>query len=398
GETWFPVQSFPAEGAISQLLPSFSSLQAAISTHSFPRRTLSDGATTIHLSPNSDYSAILTNGAWHHIALVRTIGAQGAITLYIDGVQAASMPNSSPLVLDSSASLKLGVTTQEARFIGSLDEFRITREALLPAQIAAYWNQDLDTDGYADWWKWAYFPSTPASQIDWTADLDGDGRTTAEEYTDRTDPSDYFNGVKPSIHVVPNEGAYSGEAGGILAAPIVFEIRKPDGSPSGGIVPNAPVTISAPIGGRLISATGMAAKELSLTTDGSGQVSVRVKLPTQRSQSFQVECTAGTSSETVNVSTTNEVARLDSWEFSVIDTSGVTISEAGNTGTFQGGLSYRWASGAHGAGLNFDGIDDSVVFTESEPAVLNFGDDQSFSLSLWVKMQPNQNGIGRIIS
>ena len=78
----------------------------------------------------------INNGAWHHVAVTRNSGS-GAMVLYVDGVQQASVTG--PIGTKSAPpNLRLGsLQTNLNFFAGQLDEVRLYNDVLTAAQVAA---------------------------------------------------------------------------------------------------------------------------------------------------------------------------------------------------------------------------------------------------------------------
>ncbi|MHA3771729.1 golvesin C-terminal-like domain-containing protein [Verrucomicrobiota bacterium sgz303538] len=332
-------------------------------------------------------SKSLKTDVWYHVAIVYT-GTSGS--MYINGQLAAT---GSGTIVGNTNPINIGGAIGGTRdFNGSIDDVRIYSKALTGAEVAGISNADNDGDGLTDWWKFAYYPSTPANQIDWNADADGDGLTATQEYTNLTDPFDFYNGVTPTISVLSGANQTT-DIGGFLTAPVVFEVRRPDGT----VWANAPLKAQSPVSGRVVSSTtGQYGTELQVTTNASGQASVLVKAQTSPSNTQVLRATAANKEAKTNVSTTGQVAVVEEWLMD--ETSGLTTasSKSTNTGTLLGGAGRQ--SGAKGNALSFAGGTNRVEVTEASPARVNFGKDQSFSIAAWVKMAPNANGPARIVS
>ena len=82
----------------------------------------------------------LTPGSWHHLAIVLESGLPYSATLYVNGVAAGTNPAMTlrPGNLGATASNYLGRSQFDADFTfdGLLDDFRVYRRALTPAEIA----------------------------------------------------------------------------------------------------------------------------------------------------------------------------------------------------------------------------------------------------------------------
>jgi hypothetical protein len=81
---------------------------------------------------------IVNDDQWHHIAYVYDQGANGFIRIYIDGILAASNPNSGPWSWDPAQELELGKSYDNywRRFNGYLDDVQFYYRILSTAEIA----------------------------------------------------------------------------------------------------------------------------------------------------------------------------------------------------------------------------------------------------------------------
>jgi hypothetical protein len=114
----------------------------------------------------------LLDGNWHHVAATR-VQTNGAMTLYIDGVLAAST-NGSTATLNDATNLMIGcLQTLSNFFAGSLDEVRLWNLARSPVQIQLTMNQSLSgtNAGLLACYHLDDLPGTNA------ADASGNGKT-----------------------------------------------------------------------------------------------------------------------------------------------------------------------------------------------------------------------------
>jgi len=161
------------------------------------------------------------------------------------------------------------------------------------------WNSD--DDHLPDQWEQAYFGATNLSQGD-SGDPDGDGSTNLQEYQQESDPTNFYNGVLPSLAVVSGD-SQTNAAGAFLLDPLV--VRVTGGS---GWLSNAPVMfLISPTGG-LSAAYGSTNVYESLVarSDGQGLASVYAKLPDIAGTNVSVVAmaTSGTGSVSVAFSAT----------------------------------------------------------------------------------------------
>ena len=97
----------------------------------------------IYLQSNSDYcsfgnSVSVSDNGWHHIAAAMNTGAGQAVTLYIDGVQAATANNSQAWGWTAAQVIELGRSHDSywKRYTGLLDDVRFYNRILTAAEIA----------------------------------------------------------------------------------------------------------------------------------------------------------------------------------------------------------------------------------------------------------------------
>lgn len=127
--------------------------------------------------------------------------------------------------------------------------------------------RDTNGNGLPDQWELDNFGTLG---VDPEGDEDGDGMTNLQEYQNRTDPKDYFNGIAP--HVTSLNGP-EGELG--PGDTLSLRFTNAAGQP----LVNAPVTFTATAGGHLLSATadGYPRHEVSVRTNANGVATVFAK-------------------------------------------------------------------------------------------------------------------------
>jgi hypothetical protein len=157
-------------------------------------------------------------------------------------------------------------------------------------------NKDTDGDGMPDWWEVRYFGSIAALP---TADADGDGISNLQEYLNGTDPTDYYNGVRPTLEKLACDSQL-GVAGTVLANPLVIRV-----SGASGYLSNAPVRIQVAISNALLSTSATGSNPgtiLDLRTTPSGEVSAYVVLPSNANITASIQVNAGPVSDQASVS------------------------------------------------------------------------------------------------
>jgi probable HAF family extracellular repeat protein len=130
-------------------------------------------------------------------------------------------------------------------------------------------NNDSDLNGLPDDWEKFYFGHLG---VDPTADADGDGITNAQEYANRTNPNDYYNGVTPVLSIVSGNNQQS-DAGAFTPLPLVIKVA----DVAGNAFVNAPVTFIVSDGGGGLAETPQGIPALTQATrtaaDGTAAVS-----------------------------------------------------------------------------------------------------------------------------
>jgi len=122
--------------------------------HRFPLSSNTANDTNVYTTTTYD------DGAWHYAAIVKSATE---ITLYVDGENQGSMPDSSVFDPADAFGLAVGILDKErtpfARFfVGAIDDIRIYNRALSHAEVASLADRtepfsapfDLDVDGAVD--------------------------------------------------------------------------------------------------------------------------------------------------------------------------------------------------------------------------------------------------------
>ncbi|MCH8528085.1 MAG: sulfatase-like hydrolase/transferase [Kiritimatiellae bacterium] len=120
----------------------------------------------------------LTDGRWHHVAVVLPEGADNVdqVRLYVNGAEDVPY-ETTPQAINTAATLvEIGKDNHSTPrfFPGGIDEVRIVRRALSSSEIADLANRP---DQRADRWHYRHFGPAPQ---DWQADDLGDGTTRLE--------------------------------------------------------------------------------------------------------------------------------------------------------------------------------------------------------------------------
>ncbi len=191
----------------------------------------------------------------------------------------------------------------------------------LPATFTIAVNPDNDGDGMLDSWETSNFGNLAQTA---SGDPDGDGLSNLAEFSNSTNPQDYFNGLAPTLAVASGNNQTIG-LGAVTPQPVVFTVK----NASGVALANAPVSlaITAPAtnnGALDPSATGgFALQTLTTTSNAQGQISAYYRSPasaigavtlTLSLRNTSVVATAVASVQVVNPDTDGD-GMLDVWEF-----------------------------------------------------------------------------------
>ena len=120
----------------------FLTVQQNTSTPNSPRLAITKTTNTAEEQINMTTPALLSTGAWHHLAVTLGAGATYTGTLYIDKVAVGSNTAMTlrPSDLGNTANNWLGrsqFTANDTMFDGFIDDFRIYKRALTAAEISA---------------------------------------------------------------------------------------------------------------------------------------------------------------------------------------------------------------------------------------------------------------------
>lgn len=257
------------------------------------------------------------------------------------------------------------------------------------ADIPSSYNTD--SDQLPNSWETTHFGNLSQNG---SGDFDGDGVSNAAEFTAGTSPTDYYNGVAPTLTITGGQNQISGPG---VMLPQALQVRV-TGALS---VPkvNAPVTFSVVGGTNLLvpytNGLGTAVSQVILRTDADGYVSnpaasVFINQPSQTGVVSKVTATAGSASGEFKATTSGIVSR---WNFDEGTGSAVADVVGANEATLSGPA---WVSGIVETAIQFNGTDQDVFVSESPSGSLSF-EGESFSISAWFNTT-STSGIRRIIS
>ena len=148
---------------------------------------------------------------------------------------------------------------------------------------------DMDGDGLPDLWEMTYFGNLTQTG---SVNPDADAFTNLQEYTNGTDPNDYYNGEVLQLSIISGNNQ-TGQFSQFLPLPLVLEVR---GS-TNLLKVNTPVTIDSlpvSIGSFSLTSGGATTNPLTVQTNASGRVTVYWKLGTQANTSAQARFKAST--------------------------------------------------------------------------------------------------------
>ena len=275
----------------------------------------------------------------------------------------------------------------------------------LPTTFTINFNPDTDADGLLDTWETTNFGNLAQTA---TADPDGDGLTNLTEFTNSTNPQDYYNGFVTTLAIATGN-SQSIAVSTVTPQALVFTVKNSGGT----ALTNAPVTltITAPAANTgTIASTAVGPftlTTLSLTSNAQGQVSAFYKSPTAvigavtltlSLRNTSVVATTTASVQVINPDSDGD-GLLDAWETTHFGN--LTQSTTGDPDNDKVTNLSEFTSGTNpnsNADANTDGIpDDWVVWRLSQaggvaastlPAT---GDPDQDELTTLVEYQNNTN-------
>jgi chitodextrinase len=144
---------------------------------------------------------------------------------------------------------------------------------------------DSDADGLPDRWEQQYFGNLTQSG---TSDFDGDGLSNSQELANGTNPTDYYNGIVPTVTIVSGNNQI-GTPGTFFSSPLIAKVMN-------GATPmnNAPVTFAVTQGGGQLSATsgGAVSSTLVVRTASTGQAAAYFRAPSTEDAANVITATA----------------------------------------------------------------------------------------------------------
>jgi hypothetical protein len=176
---------------------------------------------------------------------------------------------------------------------------------------------DSDKDGMADAWEIRYFGSLSVTA---EQDFDQDGVDNLREFRGRSDPTDFYNGILPSLRIVSGDFQH-GPTNFFLSLPYVVQVLQTNQLP----YINAPIEFSLLTGSGLVSPSPSlinASSNLTLRSGSDGMIRLYHFLSSPVGTTNQVAAVARTGKESTGVilhSTTvdsdiDEDGLGDNWE------------------------------------------------------------------------------------
>lgn len=204
-------------------------------------------------------TSTVDDGDWHHVAFVVN-RENDSVGIFIDGIRqsvqlgetpagsaATSFPIAGEVHLPKGELLLLGaVFGAEEYFTGEMDEVKLYRGALSDGEVLTESTGDVDSDsdGLPDAWEQEIVDADPTdlivdvSDVSPEDDFDGDGISNLQEFLAGTSPTDFYNGISPTIVINYGDGQ-SGSVGTVLTAPISVSVYGKNGI----IMFNAPLSV-----------------------------------------------------------------------------------------------------------------------------------------------------------
>ena len=153
---------------------------------------------------------------------------------------------------------------------------------------------DSDANGLPDWWENYYLGAI--GQNPGALAPSGNGLTLLQSYQDNVSPTDYYNGVLPTLSIVSGN-SQAGVAGTFLPNPLVVKVTN-----SGSVaLANAPVTfmVTGSAGELSTSPAYPLAASLTIRTGTDGKASVYFQAPSGSGTSASVTATVATGTQSI---------------------------------------------------------------------------------------------------
>ncbi len=142
---------------------------------------LDDGK--LYLQSNNDYCSFgtslnVSDNTWHHVTVTMNTGAGQAVTIYVDGVSAATANNSAAWGWTAAQAIELGRSHDAywKRYTGQIDDYRFYNRLLTPTEIAQIANSADSVMGTT------LFSTTGVEATDFTTDVSAMAGTNNSAY------------------------------------------------------------------------------------------------------------------------------------------------------------------------------------------------------------------------
>ena len=200
-----------------------------------------------------------------------------------DGATWTALGASQTLSMSTDTYIGLAVTSNDNSVLGSVSMSNVNLQV------------DNDHDGLNDPWEIQYFGNLDQSP---SGDPDGDGLSNLQEYQNGTNPTDYFNGMAPTLEIVSGDNQ-SAAPDTFLPQPLVVRVK----TGAGGALPNAPVTFHVESGGGQLGIDNIdtVADPYLMRTDAAGLAAIYFKEPINGSGESAISATCSTAGQTVSV-------------------------------------------------------------------------------------------------
>ncbi len=336
---------------------------------------ISNGS-TLNLYSN----ATIALGEWTHVAAVVE---SNQLKLYINGALDAQVTRvAAPRV--SVDPLTFGWAGFLEPMSGAIDQLKIYNRAVSQNELSEL---DEDADLLPDMTELSVFGNLEQTAA---GDFDGDGVSNFDEIQASTDPTDFYNGVSPTLLKISGD-AQTGLGGELLLAPFIVEVQNASGQPLSG----APVYVS----GGMFDVDGPGGQDavagnVSLITDGSGRASVWLVSPSGSGVVTSSSMTA--SSASVQFTSTNTFNQQDGLVLHYPFEEGSGVVTLDETGHFPGTLSgsILWEADAQiGGGVSFTGAGGYI--TGGNDTELDITGD--LTISLFMRQDAVLNNWSRVV-
>ena len=291
-------------------------------------------------SPTNNATAILNQPQTLTVSATENGGTVANVEFYVDNV-----------ALAESGTTPFGLTWTP----GTWGNFTFTaiatdtagNSSLLSGPVTLQVPYDSTGSGLPDWWELEYYGNLNVNPN--ALATCGNGLTNLQCYQQGVSPTDFYNGIAPTITVLGGENQ-NGAVNTVLSQAFSIQVTGTNGGP----LLNAPVTFNVSAGGGSISSVSGSSGSTSevFLTNSNGQVTAYYQEGPTWGASNDIGVTAGKSGVGFYPTTSPQVGY---WQFN--SHTGNTSSDSsftGNVGTLIGGVT--WTSGYVGSNaISLDG-------------------------------------------